>query len=211
MVAVRISLFLSLLVAGCGGDPNLGPGAPYAIAVVSFTPGTGGGVGADQLPDVVLGPPHGGGTIRGDTDDVLSLGRGGVIVLELGQTIVDGPGTDLRVFENAFYAGGDPTAPFAEPGRVALSEDGVAWTEHPCDATGAPAYAGCAGVHPVLSAPGNGIDPRSDAAGGDAFDLADFGLARAKYVRITDSGVGPMGFDGTDGFDLDAVAVVHGE
>jgi len=199
----------AVVVASCGGDPTLGPGAPYAISVVSYTPGTDGGLGAERLPDVVLGPPHGTGTMRGDTDDVLSLGRGGGIVLELGVEVVDGPGTDLRVFENAFYAGGATSAPFAEPGIVSVSEDGASWTDFPC-ASAAP-WTGCAGVAPVLSSPENGIDPRSDAAGGDAFDLATIGVARARYVRIVDSGHGPSGDAPTDGFDLDAVAVVHAE
>ena len=219
IVRAKWSVFLSLCfmacgvssLVSCGGDPLTQPGAPYAIAVVRFDPGTDGGLNAERLPDVVLGPPHGTGTLHGDTDDVLSLGRGGAIVLELGQELVDGPGTDLRVFENAFYAGGAMTAPFAEPGLVAVSEDGITWTEFPCDAHGAPVYAGCAGVRPVLANASNGVDPRTDGAGGDGFDLAAIGVARARYVRITDSGVGPSGDAPTDGFDLDAVAVVHGE
>src|SRR6185369_12863491 len=101
------------------------------------------------------------------------------------------------------------TTPFAEPGIVSVSDDGVSFTEFPCAA--APPWTGCAGVTPVLSSPANGIDPRSDAAGGDAFDLATIGVARARYVRIVDSGLGPMGAPPTDGFDLDAVAVVHAE
>ena len=208
-MALRSVQWICLVGMCCTGCA--GPDPRFAVALTSFTPGTNGGFGADRLPEVVLGRPHGGGTTAPDTDDVLSLGRAGVIVLEMGQEIVDGDGTDFRVFENAFYAGGVPTSPFAEPGRVAVSEDGVTFTEFPCDPSIAPTYAGCAGVHPVIATPGNGIDPRSDAAGGDAFDLATIGVARARYVRITDSGVGPMGFDGTDGFDLDAVAIVHGE
>jgi hypothetical protein len=47
------------------------------------------------------------------------------------------------------------------------------------------------------------------AAGGDAFDLADIGLQRARFVRIRDSGENP--YEGTaGGFDLDALAVVNG-
>ena len=70
---------------------------------------------------------------------------------------------------------------------------------------------GCAGVNPVLANRTNGVDPTDPAlAGGDAFDLADVGLARARYVRIRDSGVNP--YEGTTGgFDLDALAVVNGE
>jgi len=43
-------------------------------------------------------------------------------------------------------------------------------------------------------------------AGGDAFDLADVGLAEARYVRITDRG----DLGGLAGvFDLDAVGIVN--
>jgi hypothetical protein len=48
------------------------------------------------------------------------------------------------------------------------------------------------------------IDPTDPAtAGGDPFDLADLGLAAARYVRVTDRpGDGAV-------FDLDAVSIVH--
>ena len=56
----------------------------------------------------------------------------------------------------------------------------------------------------------NGIDARDpETAGGDAFDLADLGLTRARYVRVRDSGANVYaGVSG--GFDLDAMAVVNG-
>jgi len=140
---------------------------------------------------------------------VLSLGVGGEIVLELGQDVIDEPGPDLIVFENAFVFGGTT---FAEPAFVALSADGVTFTELLCspEVTG---YPGCAGVSPVYAnAETNDIDPLDpDLAGGDAFDLADFGLSTARYVRIRDAGIaaGPGG--GTnEGFDLDAIAIIHG-
>ena len=44
---------------------------------------------------------------------------------------------------------------------------------------------------------------------GDAFDLADLGLSRARYIRIQDTGSND--YAGlTGGFDLDAVAIVNG-
>ena len=110
---------------------------------------------------------------------------------------------DLIVFENA-------TTRFPETGVVSASEDGVNFREWPCafgDAAGG--YPGCAGVWPVYAKPGNGIDPTDPVtAGGDAFDLAVIGLARARFVRVRDSGANPYaGMNG--GFDLDAVAIVH--
>ena len=80
----------------CVGDPT-----PFAGRVVSFTPGEFAGFGQEGLPHIVLGPPHGAGAGMGSLD-VLSLGRGGDIVLELGLLLVDGPGVDLLVFENPF-------------------------------------------------------------------------------------------------------------
>ncbi|MDC0713941.1 cell surface protein [Stigmatella sp. ncwal1] len=188
-----------------GTDPEISPPAnPFADRVVSFQPGASAGFGQDLFPTVVLGPPRGEGSSAGSLD-VLSLGRQGVIVLEFTDiAVVDGPGVDLIVFENAFVR-------FPETGVVAVSDDGVTWSEFPCDATNrAGGFPGCAGVKPVFSHPDNGISPTDPAvAGGDGFDLAALGLSRARFVRIRDSGAN--GYSGTSGgFDLDAVAVVNG-
>jgi hypothetical protein len=151
----------------------------------------------------VLGPPHRAGSGAGSLD-VLSLGKEGVIVLELGEECVDGPGIDLLVFENAF--GG-----FTETGVVAVSEDGGAWFEFPCAAVVDGGTEGCAGVNPVYASPENGISATDPSvAGGDGFDLATLGVPRARFVRVRDSGKNGYG-PPTGGFDLDGVAVVHGE
>jgi hypothetical protein len=145
----------------------------------------------------------GGGDNYGSTD-VVSLGDQGSIVLAFDDvTLVDGPGPDLLVFENALPG-------FSEPGLVAVSDDGQTWREWPCDPQDADGGdPGCAGVHPVLSNPQNGIGPTDPAvAGGDAFDLADLGVTSARYVRVRDSGFSHYGGT-TGGFDLDAIAAVH--
>ncbi len=181
----------------------------FATSVVSFTPGAGPTTGQDELPDIVLGPPKGGGTASGSLD-VATLGNGGVITLGFApSSIVDRPGPDFIVFENPFNVGGDPTKPFAELGTVSVSEDGVTWHDFPCTATAYP-YGMCAGWHPVLAnADTNHIDPTDPAvAGGDDFDLADIGVSEARFVRITDR-VDQTGLAGT--FDLDAVSIVHAE
>ncbi len=208
--AVLAGSALGASLLGCGGDPSLAPDAPFAIRVVDYTPGAGGGFGADKLPDIVLGAPRGAGLRSGSTD-VLSLGTGGSLTLELGLAAVDGPGTDLLIFENAFRISGS-TALYVEPARLEVSDDGTTWTAFPCDSLAAP-YAGCAGLAPVLAnADANALDPQDPgAAGGDAFDLATIGVARARFLRLTDAGHGRMDGAGTDGFDLDAVAVVHAE
>lgn len=189
---------------GDSADSGQSDGDPFADAVVSFTPGAGAGFGQDGYPDIVLGSPEGAGTL-GSTD-VLSLGEQGEIVLELTDIgLVDGDGVDLLVFENPFPG-------WYERGTVAASEDGVTWHEWPCDPDDADGgYPGCAGVALVYANSANGIDPTDpETAGGDAFDLADLGLSRARYVRIVDAGTST--YDGeAGGFDLDALAVVNGE
>ena len=122
--------------------------------------------------------------------------------------ITDGPGPDLIVFENAFQYGKGSV--YAEPAMVGVSFYGNVFTEFPCNPTAASNYAGCAGVHPTLSNPENGIDPTDPkVAGGDAFDLASIGVSRARFVRIRDVSC-TTAPSPTAGFDLDAVSIVWG-
>lgn len=186
-----------------------GPGARFVTSAVSHQFGPGQNTGQALFPTPILGPPRGGGACQGSTD-VVSLGNGGSVVVEFaGNEIVDGPGTDFTVFENAFFVACTPPDVFAELGTVGVSEDGVTFVDFPCTAVAAP-YGQCAGWHPVYAgAPGDGgavdaLDPA--VSGGDPFDLADVGLARARYVRIVDR----PDLTGTAGvFDLDAVGIVH--
>lgn len=186
----------------------------FVTKVVSFTPGECAGFGAPNMPEVVLGPPVGAGELQGGLD-VVSLGLGGEIVVSFEpNAIVDGPGPDFLVFENAFWAAGDPSQPAADPGEVSVSEDGETWLTFPCPAATAPPYGACAGWSPVYSAPGNGISAVDPAvAGGEAYDLAAVGLAQAKLVRIRDRSTTACPPEpprpNTAGFDLDAVAIVH--
>jgi len=202
---------------GTGGTGPVGGGAgeadlPYARLVVSFAPGEGAGFGEDALPGVVLGPPGGRGELSGSLD-VLSLGKGGSIELGFGELgIQDGEGPDLVVFENAFWPGGDAAAVFAEPGEVSVSEDGSEWHTFPCDAEGDGMghFEGCAGWTPSLEYDATATVPLDPGVtGGDAFDLADVGIARARFVRITD--VSNAGAEPSAGFDLDAVGIVNVE
>src|SRR5262245_64749252 len=86
---------------------------PFLDRVCTETIGDGGGGGADAK---VLGPPRGAGALQGSTD-TLSLGLGGQIVVEfVDNVLVDRPGPDLTVFENAFLVSGLTTLPpYAEP------------------------------------------------------------------------------------------------
>lgn len=217
----RLSLSLAALVCaaslwGCSGSDDepgtagesMGTCSRFVVASPSHAFGPGQTTGQTSYPEPVLGPPRGGGCCAGSLD-VVSLGNGGSVTLELGSTVVDGPGADFIVFENAFFAGGDPSQPFAELATVEVSSDGQSWLGYPCAATAAP-YGACAGWHPVFANElENDIDPLDPAlAGGDAFDLADVGASGARFVRITDRAdlVGPNGV-----FDLDAVAAVNAE
>jgi hypothetical protein len=192
-------------VTGCSAEAETdelvceGAGSRFVSEVVAVAYGPGQDFGRDKMPEVVFGPPRGGGRSQGSLD-VVSLGNGGEVILGfVDNAIVDGPGVDFVVFENAFEAGG---AVFAELGTVAVSDDGESWVEFPCSAT-EPPYGSCAGHAPVYLHGEGVIDPAT--SGGDHFDLADVGLARARYVRITDR----ADLDGLDGvFDLDAVGIV---
>lgn len=238
----RLGPFFLLSVFACGSGPAALPdagathadagaalvapprrddaGAPlerFVTSVISFTPGDCAGFGIPSMPDVVYGPPQGAGDRMGSLD-VVSLGHGGSIVLGFApRAIVDGPGPDFIVFENAFWVAGDPQNPFAEPGEVSVSEDGVTWKTWPCTAT-KPPFGACSGWHPVYADPTtNGISPFDVArAGGEAYDLADVGLARARYVRVRDVGAMECPADPSQrttnlGYDLDAIAIVNAE
>ena len=203
-----LALAALLLCTGVAGAED-----PFADAVADFTVGAGGGFGSDELPGIVLGPPRGGGLVQ-QSLDVVSLGNDGTITLRFDLPVIcDGPGPDLTVFENAFHVGTPDGKVFEEYGIVSVSQDGTTFVDFPYDPV---THAGLAGRVPVLSAPGNGIDPLDPSvSGGDTFDLADVGLAWVAYVRITDPGAAipdpgnliPPGDKG--GFDLDAVAALH--
>lgn len=182
---------------------------PFVDRVVSFEPGAGAGFGKDGFPMIVLGPPRGGGKLLASTH-VLALGQRGRITLEfVDNEVVDGPGPDILIFENAFLQapGNNPDQGFFELARVEVSVDGVEWKPFPYD-TGT--KKGCAGYRPVLAnSEQNSIQPTdAEQAGGDAFDLMDVGLKRARFVRITDLDNG-RGENGTAGFDLDAIVALH--
>ncbi len=168
---------------------------PFARKVVDFKPGPGGGFHGDNLA-VALGTPEGAGNASGSLD-VVSLGQGGQITLQLGRPALHG----ITVFENGFgETNGVVLNP--EPARVEVSTNGVSWKE----------LKGEAGLRSVEANSTNGIDPAAPEAGGDRFFFEDSGIppGRAvRYVRITDlSQPGPaeaMPGSGTAGFDLDAV------
>lgn len=162
----------------------------FAERVVAVTPGGSQSPAFDD-PDDALGGPTGGSLTVPSTTGLYNLGVGGSITLGFGDeaqpsVIRDGDGADFIVFENAFFAGGNPAASFAELMFVEVSSNGTDFARFPTSAPTAgtagfmavvdPAgAAGFAGVSPVLAnVDTHTIDPFDPAAaGGDAFDLAD--------------------------------------
>lgn len=185
--------------AGAPAQQCARPGARFATSVLDHAFGDGQSSNQASFPGAVLGPPD-----AGEPRAVVSLGNGGFVVLAFdGNAIVDGPGVDFTVFEN-------PLVDFKELASVAVSEDGQLWFEFPCTAAQeGPDYGACAGVALVRASVLNGVDPLDPSvSGGDQYDLATLGIARARFVRITDRAdlVGDAGV-----FDLDAAAIVNAE
>jgi DNA-binding beta-propeller fold protein YncE len=207
---------------GAGADVHSCPeaGLPAVVGIDSveqLTIGEGGGGGKDLLPGAIQGGPSG----SGSAGDVLSLGKGGEIIVGFGDyEIVDGPGPDFIVFENPFLV--SPYNPYAEPAVVGVSATETAaesFLDFPCDLSQTQGdaaqkkwpYPGCAGVHPVLAGGTSCVSPiDAAAAGGDAFDLATVGLQRARFVRVRDAKLSTMGTTAA-GFDLDAIVLIHYE
>jgi hypothetical protein len=143
---------------------------------------------------------------------ILSLGLGGEILLRFDRhLIVDGPGPDFTVFENAFaYSLGTKQRIYAEPGEVSVSRDGITYLPFPFDSL---TLKGCAGVTPT-NGNRNPADP--EVSGGDSFDLASLGIDSIRFVRIRDvtsivknNHDSPFWDQTLNGFDLDAVVGVN--
>ena len=197
----------------------------WATGVVEFIPGlldpddpSQGSVGTGGT-SFVLGPPG----VFGD--DLKPLGSTGQIVLEFADLIHDGPGDDFAVFENGFFS---VAGCFCELGFVAVSTDGITFSEFPSETTSTSPeffdptdYHNFAGKHPKTN-----LDPFI----GTGFDLeelsthplvisGDVNLGEIRFVRITDivgdgrevDSLGNPILDpmSVNGFDLDAVGVIH--
>lgn len=183
--------------------------------VVEFTPGSGQMSGQDDeyFPTNIFGMPDPGAGehVPAITPTaVLSLGMDGEIIVGFENGILlNKPGPDFIVFENAFYIGGSEKT-YAEPAIVAVSSDGVEFVEFPYDAV---TLEGCAGVSPTIGA---GDHSRPLSLGGDAFDLDVIGVDSIRYIRITDitslvvsNPEHPFWDPTLSGFDLDAVVGLH--
>ena len=179
------------------------------------------------MPENLLGPPTGGS--GNQPGSVCSLGYGGVATLEfIDNVIVDGPGKDFIVFENAFIVNGSGCdfdgdthyAVWNETAIVEVSQDGVDWRQfqfdyNPSNPTCVPeifmdpsSFMGLAGNWPTFTSVDtdgtllDGIDPTDTSeAGGVAFDLSLVGLNWCRFMRIIDTG--DPDYPGTEKYDSD--------
>ena len=153
-----------------------------ADEVVDAPGATGEGFGD---PEWAVNGVRGGGAEAGGTD-VYSLGIDSgeddtLVVRWSGRLVLNGPGIDFVVFENAFASGGGV---FMDPAVVEVSLDGLEWVafEHDFvaddetawsnDPDDWPGFAGRTAV--LLHEEHNPTDPLDPAlAGGDGFDLDD--------------------------------------
>lgn len=206
--AVLVAIGLMLLAAPLRSQPC------GASAVVSVARGDGGGFGFEYLPENVLGFPDTAARAAIPTVDpqqVVGIGLGGEIVLKFDRAIVDGPGPDFTVFENAFiYRLGAVDRTYSEPAEVSVSRDGITFAPFPFDSL---TLEGCAGTTPTYG----DHDPGDPAvSGGNSFDLGAIGVDSIRFVRLRDvtsvilsNPKHPFRDPTLNGFDLDAVVAVH--
>jgi len=137
-------------------------------------------------PNQVLGPPDAIKLAEKDAyHGMMSLGQGGYVTVDMGDTAVDGKGPDLRVYQGTgtepvtLYAARSAQGPFT---LVALRED-------------------CGD-----RVPGFGNFERSCD-----FDLRAAGLTEARYLKIEDGEIYPCLAGGTitEGADIDAIEILN--
>lgn len=158
--------------------------APYAVAVADYwLPDCSLRRNRHNDPNEVVGAPDtvnlGGGLYRG----MMSLGQGGWVTVDMGATVIDRPGADVRVFqatsneEVTVYAGSSPQGPFV---LLGLRE--------PC-----------------------GIRTAGTFSGRCDFDLAGSGLQEARYLRVEDGEIYPClsGDTVSEGADIDAIQALN--
>jgi hypothetical protein len=241
LTVVCISAVLSFVSL----SPRAASASSFATEVVSYSPGSNVPAGYDN-PAAALGSPGrstGSGPFDGDVtpfnapyqaSDVVTVGAGGSLVVKFDHPVVDDAanpyGIDLLVFGNAFLGidfdnGLADGTIFAEPGHIAVSQDGVTWFNTSVTADGL--YPTFAYQDPTGPFSSGGTIPTSytrpvnpalgladfagkstaelaalyaGSGGGAGIDLAPLGLPWIQYVRVFQ--------DASDGFatDIDAFA-----
>lgn len=153
------------------------------------------------------------GPATDDPTHITGLGDGGSITLTFPGFIRDGPGDDFAVFENSF------SNTFLEFAWVEVSSDGLNFIRFPNHSKTAAPVATFGSVDPTDV---DGLAGKYRQPFGTPFDLADVGMGQVSHVRLVDVvGDGtakdsdgnaiydPFPTDGSAGFDLDAVGVLH--
>jgi hypothetical protein len=165
-------------------SPLASAAAPYATAVADYwLPDCSQRRNQHNDPNQVVGSPDtvnlGGGRYRG----MMSLGQGGWVTVDMGATVIDGPGDDIRVYqatsneEVTVYASSSPQGPFT------LLDLRV-----PCGTRSTGVFS----MHCT-------------------FDLRSGGLAEARYIRVEDGEIYPClsGDTVSEGADIDAVQALN--
>ena len=198
MLRICLCFFLLSLVLGCptaddpvddddSGDDD--DAIPCAWALEStcadVVVDAAGGAGPTGDPNNAVNGVRGGGQTGGGTDVYsLNYGEGASLTVRWsGRRVLNGPGLDVVVFENAFEYGSQG-AIFMDLAIVEVSTDGNEWVAFPHDyiaddeevySDDPSAWSGFAGRTPVLlHEEDNPVDPVDPSvAGGDGFDLDD--------------------------------------
>lgn len=168
-----------------------------------------------QDPDQALG------AAQGTAFDIVCLGRGGRITLEFPETVKNGPGYDLAVFENSF------SDVFLELAYVEVSSDGRNFVRFPSRSLTENPVSTYGTIDPTDL---DGLAGKYRQGFGTPFDLqvlagedlvlsGAVNLSRIRYLRLIDVNGDGSAFDslgsviydpyptkGSAGFDLDAVA-----
>lgn len=153
------------------------------------------------------------GPAEGNSFDIVSLGRGGLITLTFDAPIRDLEGPDFAVFENAF------NDTFLELAFVEVSNGGGSFTRFPVRSRTAAAVSTYGALDPSLI---EGFAGSVRQGFGTPFDLDELGLTQITHIRLIDViGDGrhrdadgrpiydPYPTFGSAGFDLDGIAVLE--
>lgn len=166
-----------------------------------------------KTPALALGPA---GT---DTMHIVTLGNGGRMTLFFPHPIRNGPGADFAVFENSF------NHTFLELAFVEVSSDGVNYYRFPAISDTVEPAGGFGGIDATEI---HNLAGKYRGGFGTPFDLAEIldapllDKGNVRFVRIVDIiGNGtttdsrgkpiydPWPVEGSGGFDLDAIGVIH--
>ena len=210
---MRAWIALALSFVACA--EALGDGW-FATRVVSYVAGSGASAGHRNAAAALGEPTRMTGTTAApetvtpfqppwQPSQIVSIGAGGSLVLELGSPATDDPGhrfgIDLIVYGNAFFSDasyplGMPGFCAAEGGLVDVSEDGVTWVNVPgASAEGAMPTLAWLDAGPYATTAGSvptdflrAVDPAVNEASVAGMDFAELVLAY-------DGGAGGVGID----------------